>query len=119
VPANTEQLPLRVMSFGYAGGSMPANVLVVDCRNMRNPHSHLTLRPLTGMHAEVQQFVQESPGFANLLQEGWELAQRDGAVAFGCFGGRHRSVAMAELLANDLRAVGKLVQVEHRALRAR
>jgi RNase adapter protein RapZ len=83
---------------------------------LKNPHHHPELQPLTGLHGAVQDFVQMDPMSAGLRREAHKQV-RDGAhIAFGCYGGRHRSVAMAELTAKTLREVGWDVEVEHTAM---
>jgi UPF0042 nucleotide-binding protein len=94
----------RIMSFGFKY-SRPRDIEVVDVRDMKNPHHNMRLRPMTGKDKDVQDFVKKDA-----------LLDRTGSVAFGCLGGRHRSVAMAELVAEGMRRSGAEVQVIHREL---
>lgn len=89
---------------------------VFDCRGLPNPYSVEALRPLTGRDRAVAAFM-EAHGEAvrafllpvrQLVQDALRACERDGrarlAVAFGCRGGRHRSVYCAEALGGFLRA---------------
>ena len=118
---------LTIMSFGFARG-LPRNAdNVVDMRFLRNPHWVDPLRPLTGLDAPVQAYVDADPACAPALAAIETLLltllpgyAREGksyvTVAFGCTGGRHRSVHVAETIAARLRAAGFSPTVEHRDL---
>jgi UPF0042 nucleotide-binding protein len=110
---------LRVISFAYRRGPPPADAAVFDCRGLRNPHVLPSLRELDGRAPEVQAFVKADVALPGLLETA-ELFVKQGAdvIAFGCFGGRHRSVAVAEMFAAPMRVGRDLVQVEHWALDA-
>ncbi|MDP1819633.1 MAG: RNase adapter RapZ [Acidimicrobiales bacterium] len=115
----------RVMSFGYKHG-LPLDVdLVIDCRFLPNPHWVEKLRPQTGLHDDVRRYVLEQPAAAEFLErldgllglllpayvaEGKSYL----SLALGCTGGRHRSVAIAEVVADQLRARGFGPTVIHR-----
>jgi UPF0042 nucleotide-binding protein len=115
----------RVMSFGYTHG-LPTDVdLVIDCRFLPNPHWVDELRPLTGLHEPVRDYVlgqEASQAFLQRLDDLLELLLpayvAEGksylSVAFGCTGGRHRSVAISEAVADLLRARGFHPTVVHR-----
>jgi UPF0042 nucleotide-binding protein len=108
---------VRVISFSYRTGPPPANAaLVVDCRRLRNPYHVARLRDLDGTSRDVQDYVQSDPAFTMMLDEALREAAYGGDIAFGCIGGKHRSVAMAELTAGALKAAGYDVEKEHRAL---
>ena len=114
-----------VESFGYKHG-LPRDVdLVLDCRFLPNPHWIDELRPLTGCDEPVRDFVLSRPAAREFLrrldllldlllpayvQEGKSYL----TIAFGCTGGRHRSVAIAEEMARRLRARGVEPIVHHR-----
>ncbi|HVL27973.1 MAG TPA: RNase adapter RapZ [Acidimicrobiales bacterium] len=114
-----------VISFGYKHG-LPLDVdLVLDCRFLPNPHWVDELRPLTGVDRPVRDFVLDQPEtkeFLARLDELFELLLpayvREGkaylSVAVGCTGGNHRSVVIAEELANLLRKRGFDPAVTHR-----
>jgi RNase adapter protein RapZ len=118
-------LKLTVSSFGYKHG-LPLDVdLVIDCRFLPNPHWVPELRPLTGRDEAVRDYVlgQElSAPFLERLRSLLELLlpayEAEGksyfTLAFGCTGGRHRSVAIAEDTAAWLRGLGMQPQVSHR-----
>jgi UPF0042 nucleotide-binding protein len=116
---------LRLVSFGYKRG-VPTDVdAVLDVRALRNPFYVPELRPLPGSDPRVQAHVFSEGGLdayapirdmAARLAEGARRAGRAGyAVAVGCTGGQHRSVAVAERLARDLAARFTTVTV-HRDL---
>jgi RNase adapter protein RapZ len=118
-------ISLFVTSFAYRHGLPRDADLVLDMRFLRNPHYVPALRPLTGRDAEVGAFVEADPDFAPLFAGlcGWLAAllprfEREGksylTIAVGCTGGRHRSVYVAERLAQFLGRQGRTVQLAHR-----
>ena len=124
--ADESSLQLTIVSFGFKYG-LPADVdAVADARFLPNPYWNLELRPLTGRDAEVQDFVFEQRGAAEFLDayvrmlevtiDGYQREnKRNAAVAIGCTGGKHRSVAIAERLAERLGAIpGIAITVRHR-----
>jgi RNase adapter protein RapZ len=116
-----------VVSFGYKHG-LPLDVdLVLDCRFLPNPHWEEELRPLTGLDGPVRTFVlgqPEAEEFLDRLKDLLDLLlpayENEGksylTVAFGCTGGRHRSVVIAEEIATHLRRRGRRPTVTHRDL---
>ncbi|HKT14845.1 MAG TPA: RNase adapter RapZ [Allosphingosinicella sp.] len=118
---------LTVLSFGFARG-VPRNAdIVLDVRFLRNPHWDLDLRPLTGLDAAVAAYVAADEGYEEALERIETLLigllpryRAEGksyvSIAFGCTGGRHRSVHVAERVAQRLRAAGFSPTVEHRDL---
>jgi RNase adapter protein RapZ len=116
---------VTLLSFGYRYGIPPAAELLFDVRFLPNPHFEPALRPKTGLDPEVASFVLGHDRTAELLGRLGEfldylLARYDAegkaylTVAIGCTGGRHRSVAVANALADRLRASGREVNVQHR-----
>jgi UPF0042 nucleotide-binding protein len=115
----------RVVSFGYKHGQ-PLDVdLVLDCRFLPNPHWIDELRPLTGLDAPVQRYVLDQEAAGDLLTRLDDLLGvllpayvAEGksylTLAFGCTGGRHRSVAIAEQVAKILQHRGFAPTVVHR-----
>jgi RNase adapter protein RapZ len=115
----------RVVSFGYKHG-LPVDVdLVLDCRFLPNPHWVDELRPQTGLDESVRRYVLEQeeagdflhhlePLLALLLPAYVAEGKSYLTIAFGCTGGRHRSVAMAEQVADILRRQGVEPTVVHR-----
>jgi len=109
---------LTVMSFGFKFGTPRADH-VIDCRDIVNPHRHPKYKPLTGLNKAVQDYVMADRKAQNILREASELYLKDGKiVAFGCLGGRHRSVALAEKFAALATERGLTVRVIHRELSA-
>jgi len=118
---------LTLMSFGFARG-IPRNAdLVFDMRFLRNPHWEKELRDLTGLDQAVCDHIAGDEGYERALRQIEELLvtllpryRAEGkayvSVAFGCTGGRHRSVHVAERVAARLRAAGFSPTVDHRDL---
>lgn len=120
-----EGLTLSVLSFAYRYGLPREADLVFDVRFMANPHYVDELRPMTGRDPAVRRYIERDPSYALLLErlDGLLLPllpsyRREGksylTIAFGCTGGRHRSVAVAEAFAERLRAAGWSVLLHHR-----
>ena len=109
---------ITLVSFGYKFGAPPDTVHVHDCRKLRNPHNEPGLRESDGRDPAVKTFVERSKGFAAIYETAKAEAKGFGqiTIAFGCYGGRHRSVALAELLHEDLKRAGHDVRVRHREL---
>ena len=115
---------LVVTSFGYLHGDPPPADVTVDLRDwLRDPHVDPAMRELTGLDPAVRDKVELTPGAAELARKVVWLAAtlagladegRQVRVALGCAGGRHRSVAVAELVADRLRNVGWWTDVVHR-----
>lgn len=116
---------VHVMSFGFKYGVPAEADLVFDLRFLPNPYFVPELRPMSGKDAPVAEYVFNSePGLTfkskllDFLQYLLPLYAAEGryrvAVAIGCTGGRHRSVAMSELLYATLRDTGYSVTLEHR-----
>jgi UPF0042 nucleotide-binding protein len=113
------------MSFGFKHG-LPADVdMVLDCRFLPNPHWVDDLRPLSGLDGPVSDYVLGSaltdPFLAGLddlydvLLPAFEAEGRPYlTIAFGCTGGRHRSVAITEATARRLAERGITARVNHR-----
>jgi len=124
--ANNQQLTLLFESFGFKHGVPSDADLVFDVRSLPNPYYDLPLRPLTGRDAPVIDFLQSQPMVLAMAEdirayvEKWLpsfIADNRSylTVAIGCTGGQHRSVFIAERLANYFRAHGN-VMVRHREL---
>ncbi|MGH9226224.1 MAG: RNase adapter RapZ [Acidimicrobiales bacterium] len=120
-----ETMRTSVVSFGYKHG-LPLDVdVVLDCRFLPNPHWVDDLRPLTGLHGPVRDFVLDQPEskeFLGKLEELLELLLpayvREGkayfSLAVGCTGGNHRSVVIAEEIGRILERKGFSPTVSHR-----
>ena len=114
-------MAVKVLSFSYRDFEAPeAAGLVIDCRRLPNPYRDPDMRPMTGKDERVQRYLLETGEAQALADETLAcLHEKPGSVvAFGCHGGRHRSVAMAEMFAATLRDQGYTVDVEHLALKA-
>lgn len=116
---------LSVMSFSFRRGLPREADLVFDARFLKNPHYVPDLKPLTGRDATVVAFIETDPdyrAFINRLEAliGPLLPRFDAegksylTIAVGCTGGRHRSVAVAEALADWLRKAGRSATLTHR-----
>ncbi len=124
------KLTVTVMSFSYRRGLPTGADLVFDCRFLRNPHWEPDLRPHDGRDPQVRGYIEGDPRlapFERKLREMLDLllpAFRDEGkshltVALGCTGGRHRSVALAEKLSDDLAEGGWQVSKRHREVEQR
>ena len=128
-PDNESQpLTLLFESFGFKHGVPSDADLVFDVRSLPNPYYDLALRPLTGRDAPVIDFLQSQPMVLAMAEdirayvEKWLpsfIADNRSylTVAIGCTGGQHRSVFIAERLANYFRAHGNVL-VRHREMAA-
>ncbi len=120
-------LRMAVMSFGFKYGVPLDADYVLDMRFLPNPFWVPELRPLTGRDAAVADFVFGRPGAAEFVDGvvGWMKPVLGGylaegrryvTVAVGCTGGKHRSVAVAEVLAERLAGAEISTFVVHRDL---
>lgn len=126
-PGGQHHLAVSVQSFSYKRG-LPRSVDIVhDCRFLRNPYWEPELRKFNGTDARVQTYVGQDPRFAPFEQKVFELSElllpayrEEGkshiAIAFGCTGGQHRSVTLAEQHALRLAQAGWQVSIRHREL---
>ncbi|MDI1295189.1 MAG: RNase adapter RapZ [bacterium] len=116
---------LTILSFGFSRG-VPRNAdLMFDMRFLNNPHWDETLRPKTGLDPDVAAYVAQDPAYAEamakiedllltLLPRYAEGGKAYITIAFGCTGGRHRSVHVAERIARYLQDAGFSPTVSHR-----
>lgn len=123
----TGRLSVSVQSFSYKRGVPRGIDMIFDCRFLANPHWQPALRPLDGRDSAVESFVRADPRFAEFFQRVKDLllfllpAHLDEgkahlAIGFGCTGGQHRSVAMAEMVGSALAEAGWPVSKRHREL---
>ncbi len=121
----TRSTVVNVLSFGYRFGTPRSAELLFDVRFLPNPHFEPALRPKTGREPEVAEFVLKAERTGSFLEHlkrllGFLLPLYDEegkaylTIGIGCTGGRHRSVAIVEKLAQDLRAADREVNVSHR-----
>lgn len=119
------RMQVTLQSFGYKHGVPPDVDTVFDCRFLPNPYWVDELRPLTGLDPEVQDYVRSMPltgEFVDRVEDLLDLLLpayvAEGkallTVAFGCTGGRHRSVTIVETVADWLRERGIEPRVRHR-----
>lgn len=129
-PQAEAALTLTISSFGFARGMPPLADLVFDMRFLDNPHWVPGLKEQTGQDAPVGEHIAKDPAFAEAFARIRDLLllllPRYAAqgkpyvhVAFGCTGGRHRSVYTAEAMAEALRGAGFSPTVRHRNLGSR
>lgn len=118
-------MSITLVTFGYKFGTPYDVDLLFDMRFLPNPHFVRDLRPLTGEDAPVREYVMAKPesrefferliGFLEYLLPQYRSEGKSYlTIGFGCTGGRHRSVTMALLTAERLRANGYDVNVKHR-----
>ncbi|MEF3048288.1 RNase adapter RapZ [Pseudotabrizicola sp. L79] len=123
-------LALSIESFSYKRGLPRGLDMVFDCRFLRNPHWEPTLRPRDGRDSAVAAYICEDQRFAEFYQRVNDLLlfllpahKEEGkshlSIGFGCTGGQHRSVLMAEMVANALAEKGWAVSKRHRELERR
>lgn len=123
----TQGLRASVVSFGFKYGIPIDADMVADLRFLPNPFWVDGLRELSGLDEPVRDYVRGQPRAEEFLERYEDLVSllTDGflhedkhflTIAFGCTGGRHRSVAMAEAFATRLRARGVGTLVVHRDL---
>jgi UPF0042 nucleotide-binding protein len=118
---------VSVQSFSYKRGIPRGVDMIFDCRFLANPHWQPTLRALDGRDPGVESFVRADPRFSEFFRRVSELllfllpahleeGKAHLAIGFGCTGGQHRSVAMAELIGKALADAGWPVSKRHREL---
>ena len=123
--ADAPGLSISVDSFSFKRGTPQDLDMVFDVRFLANPHWERALRPKDGRDADVAAFVAADPRFADFFARVTGLVLSllpafvaEGksylAIGFGCTGGRHRSVALAENLAKTLADEGWRVSIRHR-----
>ncbi|HCW01148.1 MAG TPA: RNase adapter RapZ [Acidimicrobiales bacterium] len=112
----SDDRPMRttITSFGYKHGLPRDADLILDCRFLPNPHWIPELRPLTGLdgpvrehvlsHEVTQEFLDQLGDLLGMLMPAYVAEGKSYlSIALGCTGGRHRSVAVAETVAEMLR----------------
>ncbi|MDQ7263471.1 RNase adapter RapZ [Paracoccus sp. PS-1] len=124
------RLTVSVQSYSYKRGVPRGVDMMFDCRFLANPHWRAELRPLDGRDPPVQQYVMADSRFDEFFRKVLDLVLfalpahlEEGkahlAIGFGCTGGRHRSVTMAEKMADALAKAGWQVSIRHRELERR
>lgn len=126
-PALVQQLVVTVQSFAFPRGLPRDADMVFDVRFLKNPHYELELRPEDGRSQAVADFISDDPAYdpffgrlSDMLISLLPLYKGEGkaylTIAFGCTGGRHRSVFLAETVAELLKNAGYGVSLLHREL---
>jgi UPF0042 nucleotide-binding protein len=124
---DSDQPVLTIASFAFARGISRTADLVFDLRFLPNPHWVDELRPLTGADRPVRDYLAGEPSWDETMDRiesllidwiprYWAAGKSYVTVAFGCTGGRHRSVAAAVEMAERLRNAGFAPNVRHRDL---
>ncbi len=118
-------LLINIVSFGYKAGIPIDADIIMDVRFLPNPYYDSDLREFNGLNENIAHFVIDNP-IANdfivkindLLTFVLPLYHKEGksqlTIAFGCTGGKHRSVAIADLIRKNLVNQGYQVNIQHR-----
>ncbi len=123
-----DSIVVKVMSFGYKYGISAESDLIFDVRCLPNPFYVPELKTHTGQEACVRDYVMQFPQSQTLLNKINDLLEfllplyiSEGksqlVIAFGCTGGKHRSVTFAELTADSLKEKGYRVYKMHRDIK--
>ena len=123
--ADEKTILVSCISFGYRHGVPDEADLVFDVRFLPNPHFVPEFRPYTGRHPKVAKYIRSFPQTQEFISRISELMVyllphyiNEGksylTIGFGCTGGQHRSVMIAEDVAKHLRKKGYQVKVIHR-----
>ena len=125
--AEKEGLSVSVYSFGFKHGAPLDADLVIDVRFLPNPFYDPEMRTMTGLDEKVRDYVLYNSDTEKFLKH-WKAlldcvmpgyvaeGKQQLAIAVGCTGGQHRSVALAEVTGDHLRSSGYRVSVAHRDL---
>ena len=124
-PSDRGGLNVSVLSFGFKHGIPIESDLVFDVRFMPNPYYVAELKNKTGLDKEVVEYIMQFEEAHGLLQRMEDLVGyalplyvKEGksqlTIAVGCTGGKHRSIAFAEMLAAFVKKLGYHPVVEHR-----
>ncbi len=124
------KMTVSIMSFGFSRG-VPHNAdMIFDMRFLRNPHWDADLRPKTGLDQDVADYIEEDESYEESISKISDLlslllprydaqGKAYATIAFGCTGGRHRSVHVAEHFGQILRKKGYSPSIDHRNLNSR
>lgn len=129
-PGEGSPLALSIHSFSYKRGLPRGIDMVFDCRFLTNPYWQPSLREHDGRNADVAAYIATDARFTPFFDQVLNLTRfllpayvDEGkshlSIAFGCTGGKHRSVALAQALAKALAQDGQQVSVRHRELERR
>jgi UPF0042 nucleotide-binding protein len=120
-----QPLLVSALSFGFKNGVPESADLVFDVRFLPNPHFIAEFRPYTGKHPQVAKYIRSFPQTQEFIAKVMDMLLfllphyvAEGksylTIAFGCTGGQHRSVFLAEEVKKRLAKAGYRVKVEHR-----
>ncbi len=123
------KMNVTVMSFSYRHGLPREADLVIDVRFLRNPNWEATLKDKTGLDQDVQDFVKGDDAYNDFFESTKKFFdilipryRSEGksylTIAFGCTGGRHRSVTLAEEVGQYLKTNNLPVQMHHREIKS-
>ncbi len=121
------KLAITIHSFSYKRGIPRGVDTLIDCRFLNNPYWDTSLRSENGTNAAIQSFLQQDERFAEFFSKTLDLIKyllpaykTEGkshlSIGFGCTGGQHRSVAVAELMRESLAQSAWQVSIRHREL---
>ncbi|MCL2825979.1 MAG: RNase adapter RapZ [Eggerthellaceae bacterium] len=122
-----DAMTVTVYSFGFKHGAADDADIVMDVRFLPNPYYDVELRPMTGLDKKVHDFVMYRTETEEFMKS-WRMllecvmpgylkeGKQHLAIAIGCTGGQHRSVAIAEVTGDFLKAKGYRVSIAHRDL---
>jgi UPF0042 nucleotide-binding protein len=116
---------VEVQSFGFRYGIPPESSLVMDVRFLPNPFFVPQLKEFSGLDDSVREYIVDKPMTAAFIDYFFPLVDmlvpayhQEGraylTISIGCTGGRHRSVALAEITAMHLKTIWPSVRITHR-----
>ena len=122
-----KKLTVTIISFGFRNGLPPEADMIFDVRFLSNPHYDPKLQPLDGRQSEIANFIEADPAFkpffdnlTRLLNPLFPRYSAEGksylTIAFGCTGGKHRSVFVAEKFVHWLQKSDYSLSTRHRDL---
>ena len=122
------QFAVNIVSFGYKYGIPQESDMTIDMRFIPNPFYVNSLRKLTGNNKKIRDYIMRFDVTREFISRLTDIVQimiphyiEEGKyhlnLAFGCTGGQHRSVAMANIMAEIFEEAGYRVSVDHRELR--
>lgn len=123
--AKESRIAIQISSFGFRHGIQQDADLVFDVRFLPNPNYIPEFKPLTGKHPSVARYIRSFPQTQEFLSRVTDMLSyllphylAEGksylTIGFGCTGGQHRSVMIAEEVAKRLKSTGFPIRVQHR-----
>lgn len=122
-----KDMNITLMSFGFKNGAPRDADIIMDVRFLKNPHWNAALKPHTGKDKDVADYILTDPdalafieNFKTLIKPLIPRYKQEGktylTIAFGCTGGKHRSVFLAETIGTWLKENGHKNHIDHRDL---